>query len=201
MNRLLLAISLAFVVLSTTAKADLAQCAARQIVDSLARSDVRAVASSLHYPPTYTAEERDDDVASVSKLLRFLLDQFGEPGNLRTTAERHVFFRLGTSGGDVPYWESISPYPNRMVVFQVDFAKLGPGFVMVEMISLDGGAPHVVKGVELGLPAEKSGSKEQILQQFEAMLTHMGVALPPDFQSIAAQQIQPFASPPASAGP
>jgi hypothetical protein len=201
MNRPLLATTIAFVVLSATARADPGQSAASQIVDNLARSDVRAVASSLHYPPTYTAEEREADIASVSKSLRFLLDRFGAPKNLRTTAERHVFFHVGTSGGDVPYWESISPYPNRVVVFQTDFANLGPGFVMVELISLDGGAPRVIKGVEFGLPAETPGSKQQILHQFEAMLTHMGVALPPDFQAIAAQQIQPFVTPPASAGP
>jgi hypothetical protein len=180
--------------------ADPGRATATRIAEALSKGDVPTVAQSLHYPPSYTAKEKAEDIAGVSTSLAFLLGRFGLPKNPTVTNQSRVFFHLGTTGGTVPYWESVSPYKNRLFIYDVDFANFGRGVLVVELIALNGGVPKTVRGVEFGLLADQTDAKKRIVNAFEGLLTHMGEELPPNFRELATQQIQPFAAPASSPG-
>lgn len=200
MNRLAQAAFLMVAVAAVSAQAGPDRVTPTRIVDALSKGDAQTVARSLHYPPNYTAKEKDEDIAGVSKSLSFLLERFGLPKNPTATHERRVFFHVSSSGGNIPYWESVSPYKNQMVVYDVDFANFGRGVLVVELIALDGGVPQTVRGVEFGLLVDHPDAKKRIVSVTEGLITHMGVELPPNFRELASQQIQPFVAPQASPG-
>jgi hypothetical protein len=194
MNRLAQAAFLTVVAVAVSAQAAPNRVTRARVVEALSKGDAQTAAQSFHYPPNYSAGEKAEDIAGVSKSLVFLLEQFGLPRNPTETHEPRSFFQVGSSGGNVPYWESISPYESRNVVYDVDFANFGRGVIVVEQISLGGGA-QVIKGVEFGLLTDQPNSKKRIMNTFEGMLKHMGVELPPNFREVAAQQIQPVVAP------
>ena len=198
MSRLAQAAFLIVAAVAIPAQADPGRVNATRIVEALSKGDAQTAARALHYPPNYTAKEKAEDIEGVSTSLSFLLKRFGLPKNPTATDEPRVFFHLGASGGTVPYWESVSPYKNQMVVYDVDFASFGRGILMVELIALDGGVPQAVKGVEFGLLVNQPNAKKRIVSSFEALLKDRGMELPANFRELASQQIQPFTAPPPS---
>ena len=70
-------------------------------VQMLVRGDIRSVAESMHYPPSYTAEERTKDVTSTGAGLDFTAQAFGQISDPKPHTELATFYEVGGSGGTV----------------------------------------------------------------------------------------------------
>ena len=134
-------------------------------MQALARADAKTAAAQLHYPPSYSESERSEDAAGVAQSLSFLLDRFGRPGRIEPTRDPSIpsFFEVGSGGGDMPYWQSLSPFRTLDFVYDVWFEKFGPGFLVVRVFVPAEGPPREVQRVGFALPVDTL-SKRRIVE-------------------------------------
>lgn len=169
MNKLCRRVALVLIVLATLScnnrrtdediTSDPAAQGAR-IVQLIQADSFEEVASLLHYPATYTQQERLADQSAVANNLRFLSSEFGHLEEAVAAKEAVEFYKLSISGGDVPYWQSL---PNvgqdGYLTYRAVFSKFGPGIFHITFIRAEGGwQPRSIEfGLERGQP--KAGER------------------------------------------
>jgi hypothetical protein len=163
----------------------------------LARADSKALAASHHYPDSYTADERAKDVSDVEKSLNFLFESFGKPQNLRPTHERVTFYEMGAGGGTVPYWASLSPLAEQTLTYTAQFPNLGPGYVVLSVVRVQGGSPEL-RAISFGLPLSSPTAKSTILNLTADLMKQMGISVSDEVRKALVEQLQPTIAPPAS---
>lgn len=160
---------------------------ARRTMAHLARGEFDAVARLVHVPESYSQERRVEDVEAVAKSLRFLLSRLGAISSVEPLVEQEEFYFVATGGGDVPYWESISPYGRAEFPFAVEFANHGRGMVK-PVVFMDGERPgRELVAVELGLPVSSRESKETMVDLSVDMFEFMAVPTPPNIRELVEQ--------------
>lgn len=168
-----------------------AQSVAARAVQLLSRGEVRSVAEMMHYPPTYTPEERKKDIASTGDGLDLMAREFGAISGLKIHTGVALFYELGGSGGDVPYLSSLKPHASAQVLYEAKFSKLGSGYIRVSAIQLTADSPFEVLGVYFGLPASNPRSKPAILAITRKQLAQMHVPLTPEVERQIEKALQP----------
>jgi hypothetical protein len=187
------------VTLATYAPCAGSQASARSLADRavqlLSSDDVRGVAAMMHYPPTYTPEERKKDMASTEQGLGLFVSEFGAISGAKEHTGVAVFYELGGTGGDVPYLSSLSPRYFASVLYEAKFSKLGDGYIHVTVIRLKADSPLEVLGVYFGLPAANPRSKPAILAITGKQLTQMQVRITPDIERQIQESLKPVRYP------
>ena len=153
---------------------------ANRIASQLAKQDSAAVANSLHYPPSYTASEREQDVADVKKSFEFLFSLFGTVSNVKPHHLPVDSYELTFSGGLLPYWESLSPIDSVDFVYTAHFDKAGPGIIKIILFQHPSFAAPQVWRAGFGLIADRTDAKQFIIQTFQQHSVLMGDPLPPE---------------------
>jgi hypothetical protein len=132
-------------------------------------------AELFHYPPSYTGQERKDDVAAVALTLGLMTREFGTPGSPQPHTSYAMWYAVGGGGGDIPYWKD---HPHLLdAVYRVSFSREGPGFVIFKFIEI-GGAIEIAS-VQYGIPADRAGAMERIREIGEIILKEKGFPSPP----------------------
>jgi hypothetical protein len=91
-----------------------AQASARSLADRaaqlLSRGEIRSVAEMMHYPPTYTPEERKKDISSTGEYVDLMAREFGAISGLKEQIGVALFYEIGGTGGNVP---SMNPFRSK----------------------------------------------------------------------------------------
>ena len=179
-------------------KASSGEALAARVIALLGDGKFSDVARLHHFPPQYSAKERKQDLEAVERSLRFIFDRSGSPTEVRKLEVTTQFYFLASGGGDVPYWESISPYGRADYPFEVKFKNFGTGMIK-PVVFLGGPNPGTeLVGIEIGLPVQEPGAKTTIVDLSVDMFKVMGVPTPPNIRDLVEQGINSATVAPAS---
>src|SRR5262245_33424999 len=157
----------------------------------LAQGDARAVVSLMHYPPTFTPEERQRDMAAGEASIQSILQELGEISHARAHEGVAAFYDVGGSGGTVPYLPSLSPEFVKDVVYEATYSKQGPGYVHLRIMRLNSKTPLEILGVYFGLPESDPRSKPAMLAIARKEMASAGMQVTPDIERQLEQSLQP----------
>lgn len=167
---------------------------ALRIAHLIADHDTNAAAALLHYPSTYSTQERDHDSEEVAKSLSFLLEEFGDISELSRHLKSAVFFEIGVGGGDIPYWESLSPLNITDYLYSANFAKLGPGFLRIRIFRHPTLPGPAVRSIDFALPAMRGDTKAKLISIMKRFFEFKGQQLPPDIDEILERSLKALKS-------
>ena len=168
-----------------------AETLANRVIELLANQDAEAVARLMHYPPGYTAKEREDDIAGVRTSINFLLLRFGEVSQVKRENGPIVFFEIGCAGGDLPYWQSLSPLKTLNLIYLARFSNLGVGVIKICIFRHENVSKAEIQSVWFGLPASRADAKSEIASAMKDMMRLKGKPLPPNIDEILDQNLRP----------
>jgi len=173
-----------------------ARALAKRAVVLLENDKSRAVASLMHYPPTYSADERAKDINSVGDGLELILKELGTPTQFRDLHGLALSYEVSESGGSIPYLRSLSPAYASDFLYEVTYSKQGHGYLTVRVMQLNSKSPAEILSVRLGLPTANPASKTTMIEITRMQLARLGVPM-----SQALQQQIDASLRPAQVGP
>jgi hypothetical protein len=153
------------------------------------------MAEMMHYPPTYTPEERKKDISSTGDGLDLIAREFGAISGLKAHTGIAAFYEIGGTGGDVPYISSLSPHYSAQFLYEAEFSRRGDGYIRVTVIQLTADSEFEILGVYLGLPASNPHSKPAILEITRKQLIHMQVPVTPEVERQIRASLRPVRYP------
>lgn len=142
------------------------------VISDLVAGRLQDVASRLHEPPNYSAEEAAEDRRSIGSQLQFLLNQFGEVSSPSVTASPVIFYQISLAGGDIAYWQSLpSQGVDAALTYRVKFERVGPGIVQLTLIRSH--RAWQLRSIALGLESSAPDSRSTMYRIGRAFLNHM----------------------------
>jgi hypothetical protein len=168
-----------------------ARALAKRAVVLLENDKSRAVASLMHYPPTYSADERAKDINSVGDGLELTLKELGTPTQFRDLHGLALSYEVSESGGNVPYLRSLSPAYAADFFYEVTYSKQGHGFLTVRVMQLNSKSPAEILSVRLGLPAANPASKTTMIEITGMQLARIGVPMSQALQQQIEASLRP----------
>ncbi len=121
--------------------------------------DFGKAAALFHFPRHYSPKERQDDLETVARTLRFLVDKFGAVRAARLYQSPGRFYHVVTGGGDLPYWAKHPSY--SQLIYEVDFEKEGKGYVTLAFSNIDG--KWEIRHVAYGLSVDRPDAQSRIM--------------------------------------
>lgn len=170
---------------------DAAAKLADRVVAAIAGEDPRSAAALLHYPASYDAKTRAEDVKKVRETIGVLIGYFGRVSGAAHEEQQVTYFEIGGGGGDVPYWKAKSPYTARNIVYRVKFAKAGAGVVRVRTFEDPIAAAPEVESIAFGLRASRPNAKRDIIEATKAVMRQKGMKLPENADALLDAAISP----------
>jgi hypothetical protein len=115
------------------------QGSAASLLKLLTAGHTVRLAALLHYPPSYSAQERSADEAGVREQLDFLLQRFGGISQAALAEESPETLDFGVSGGTSAYLNSLGSFDYVDVTFSAEFKREGRGAVKIAFLKVAGG--------------------------------------------------------------
>lgn len=110
--------------------------------------DYRGAALLYHYPPHYSAEELEIDLAGVAGSLEIFAKDFGQIGAVSFADPTDLFVNIYATGGSHAYWEQ---YPRAYkYTYKTEFSHYGAGYLVIHIVDILGSLE--VKAIAFGLP-------------------------------------------------
>ncbi len=171
---------------------------AHEVVRLLAAGDFEEVARHCHYPPSYSPEMREKDIAGVADGLRLIFATAGKLSETRLLMEPEEFYFVAIGGGDLAYWQSRSPYHRAEYPYHAMASHFGSAIVKVVILT-DGSRPGTeVVEVNLGLPVVTPGAKGKMIRLSLDLLDAMKVPTPSNIEELVSQGMERTLVSPAS---
>lgn len=164
---------------------------ANRVIELLAKQEHQAVAHLMHYPPTYTENHRKEDAEGIGSDISFLLGRFGSPTEVKRENGLMAFFTITVGGGDVPYWQSISPFETYDFIYSVHFSNLGVGEILVRIFRNPKDNKPEIQSLGFGLPVTRPDAKSEVASAIKGMMQRNGIALPPNIDQILENELKP----------
>ncbi|MFQ5685505.1 MAG: hypothetical protein ACE5GV_02480 [Candidatus Scalindua sp.] len=150
------------------------QTLSSEFLKYMSSSKYSDAAGLFHCPLEYTAVKRSGQILGVSKLLKVLADEFGIPSNYKINETPAPYYNVTVCGGDTQYWEK---YPSYVQVpLEVIFRKERDGYIVILFSNISN--KWEIRAVAYGLPAQRPGAKERIVE----VMTKMLITLQPEPQ-------------------
>ena len=132
----------------------------------MSSSEYSDAAGLFHYPQEYTAEKRSEQILGVSKLLKIFTDEFGIPSNCKINESPDPYYNVTVTGVDMPYWQK---HPSQLQIpLEVVFSKENDGQILILFSNILN--KWEIKAVAYGLPAQRPGAKERVVEIMTKML-------------------------------
>jgi hypothetical protein len=163
---------------------------AKQVASLLEVGNTDSVAQLLHYPPSYSEEERIADIANLQRNFAFLINRFGLPSDLRIQDKPLSFYEVGSSGGTIEYWANLSPLNIRAWVYLVNFSKLGPGILKIHLFQPKDKSKLELQGVAFGLAVSSPSARTTMIRIMVDLSKQMGQPMSPHEVEMLEQQLQ-----------
>ncbi len=111
-------------------------------------ADFEGAAMMYHYPPDYSGEELDKDIAAVAESLRIFNEEFGKFGPIKSLEEPTLYVNIHASGGTHTYWDKQEQA--FKIELTTEFENYGPGFLIFQVVDIIGTLE--IKAIAYGLP-------------------------------------------------
>ena len=152
---------------------------ADQFFSQMQESKFEEAAKLFHFPPSYSHEERNHDIAAVARMLEFFSAEFGKSNSPHIDHSEALFWNLLAMGGDIPYWQANPTY--LQIRFSVKFSKEGDGYVILQFCRIID--KWEIRAAAYGLPADRPDSKARITQLSQKMMEVMKSFMEPLLES------------------
>ncbi len=137
-------------------------------------SEYSDAAGLFHCPQEYTSVKKSGQILDVSKLLKILTDEFGIPSNCKINESPTPYYNVTVCGGDMEYWQK---HPSQLQIpLEVVFSKENDGQIVILFSNIFN--KWEIRAVAYGLPAQRPGAKERIVE----IMTKMLITLQPEPQ-------------------
>ena len=160
------------------------QTLSSEFLKYMSSSEYSDDAGLFHCPQEYTSVKRSGQLLGVSKLLKILADEFGIPSNCKINESPVPYYNVAVCGGDMEYWQK---YPSQLQVpLEVVFSKENDGSIVILFSNVSN--KWEIRAVAYGLPAQRPGSKERIVE----IMTKMLITLQPEPQKPPTKEKYPI---------
>ncbi len=154
-----------------------------EFLKHMSSSEYSDASGLFHYPRENTSEKRSEHILGVSKLLKIFTDEFGIPSNYKINETPAPYYNVTVSGGDMSYWQK---YPSYMQIpLEVVFSKENDGYIIILFSNISN--KWEIRAVTYGLPAQRPGAKERIVE----IMTKMLITLQPKRQNPPTEEKYP----------
>ncbi len=145
---------------------DQIQALSVEFFEYMSSSKYSDAAGLFHCPQEYTTVKRSGQTLGISKLLKVFVDEFGIPSNYKINETPTTYYNVTVCGGDREYWEK---YPSYMQIpLEVVFSKEDDGYIVILFSNILN--KWEIRAVAYGLPAQRPGAKERIVEVMTKML-------------------------------
>jgi len=139
---------------------------ANELFKLINENDFHEAAKLFHYPPSYSKNELEKDIAAVSKSLKLFSNEFGNFATIDTILGQQEIVHLSIGGGDIPYWSKYSRYLNMR--YSVNFKIEGFGFLIIKYCNIK--ETLVIREVQYALPRFREGAAQKMQQVMMKLL-------------------------------
>ena len=164
------------------------------MMEILQRGDASAFAAQMHYPPTYTPEERAKDIKGTGDGIDLALRELGSLSDVHPFSGSSITFDFSTTGGTVPYVASLSPSFSADYNYQVRYHVSGAGYIYLTVVRLTAQSPLEVLRVRFQLPVSDPRTFSELSSLFQKELELNGVKVTPDIKRQIEASIKPSAN-------
>ena len=119
------------------------------------------VAAKMHYPPMWSKKQRAEDEKGLAEGLRLITGNLGRLVDYGAFTGVTVNYEVSAAGGDIPYWEKVSPFRTRDRLYQGVFERFGKGFVVVRFAELN--STWDVQAVVFWLDPAEDGARDRAI--------------------------------------
>jgi hypothetical protein len=148
--------------------------AAQSLLEPLKASNADAAAQALEYPPGYSSDQLVEDRRSVAEAAKYLFGQFGRVTKAKPFQQQVAFLEVGISGGPEPFWWQAGSRPEtRQYIYEVEFEKLGPGFLKI--LTHTTPSREVATGFAFGLGVNAPEAEARIRAAMGGLMDLMGL--------------------------
>ncbi len=142
------------------------QTLSSEFLTHMASSEYSDAAALFHCPQEYTSVKKTGQILGVSKLLKILTDEFGIPSDCKISEFPDPHYNVTVCGGDMQYWEE---HPSQLQIpLEVVFSKENDGQIVILFSNVFN--KWEIRAVAYGLPAQRQGAKERIVEVMTKML-------------------------------
>jgi hypothetical protein len=171
---------------------------ANEALSLLTAAKFDAVADLHHFPPSYTAVEKKADKYSVAQSLAFVFGRAGSISDVRPLIKSGEYYFIAMGGGDVSYWQSISPSARHEYPYLVTFSNFGPAMVKVVVLAAGPRSGRELVSLQLGLSTSGANAKETLVRLSLDLLREMKIQTPPNIEDLVTQSMERAVVNPAS---
>jgi hypothetical protein len=164
----------------------------RLLPSAFVDADFSAVLERIHCPPTYSDQECVDDRSGVVKGLEFLVETLGAPSKYSGPSKiPYVAYNIGAFGGDLAYWESISPFNTHEVVYEAEFPHYGSALIRVTLFRPADSDRTEIYEAGVSLPAQNPRAIREAATLTLGLAETMGVDLSEAAKEFLIRSISP----------
>ena len=143
------------------------QTLSSEFLKHMSSSEYSDAAGLFHCPREYTSVKKSGQVLGVSKLLKIFNDEFGVPSNCKINESADPYYDVTVCGGDMQYWQK---HPSQLQIpLEVVFSKENDGSIVILFSNVLN--KWEISAVAYGLPVQRPGAKERIVEIMTKMLT------------------------------
>lgn len=142
----------------------------------MSAEEYQAAADLLHYPASFTPQERRSDASAVAASLRILGEELGSPADAAPFSGVRLSLNVGAYGGNNEYWAA---HPDGVSVdYSANFTEAGPGWVLFLFVDVSG--EWEIGQIAYGLPSARPDARPRLLKVFARLQAKaQEIAVPP----------------------
>jgi hypothetical protein len=120
--------------------------------------EYQAAADLMHYPASFTPDERRADAAAVAASLRILGEELGQPADAAPFTGERLSLNVAAYGGSNEYW---AEHPDGVSVdYAANFTEAGPGWVLFLFVDVSG--EWEIGQIAYGLPSSRPDARPRL---------------------------------------
>jgi hypothetical protein len=156
-----------------------------------AAGNVPELIQLFHIPPSYTPQQKEEEISGLSSGLGHLLSRFGPASEVVAVRGAVVFYNVGAGSGDQRYWQSLPGAKFQTHVFTARFENIGPGVLKIVTATTEPGAAPELRSFDVGLLAVRADAKAVVAETYVGLMEAMGSSIPESLKSRLQELLQP----------
>jgi hypothetical protein len=165
---------------------------ARRVAEGFVAGNFQSALGDLHCPPSYSSSRCAEDRSDVERSLLYLSTELGRPSQFDGPSDvPYLAYNVSVTGGELPYWQAISPFDTQESLYRVEFPKYGTALVRVTLVRLgDTKVPEIYEA-GVALPASNPQAKDRAVDLMIGLAEEAGITLPDGFEERLNREIAP----------
>ncbi len=125
-------------------------------------------AEMFHYPEYFSLSEKAVEILDMTRYFKQIESEMGKISSYKTSQEAKIYYVIRLICGDPYYWARY-PVNTKWQLYEVNFTKIGRGYVALSFIKIKGRIE--IRQIIFGLPPsqqKKAKSLEKIMAEIQA---------------------------------